>query len=143
MKKIVGAMIAGAAGIMALGMSSAFADDHRGRDRGHDRDGANVSFSISVGDAGYHDRRYDRRHYDGRRNGYRGRSGRVVNRQVYDTRYRARIILTEEVVRGRRGPRLVCTVQARGPQARYVSERRMHRIARRGCSPRARVRVYA
>ena len=116
------------------------------------------SFSVTIGDNGYdrydrynrndrYDRRgrYDRRndYYNGRRNGYRGREGRVVNREVFDTRYRARIVLVEEVVRTRRGPRLVCTVRARGPEARYVSERRMHRIANRVCSSGARIQVYA
>ena len=110
-----------------------------------------VSFSISIGDSRYDRRgRYDRGynrggdHYDrGRRNGYRGRDGRIINREVFDTRYRARIVLVEEAVRTRRGPRLVCTVEARGPEAGYVSERRMHKIARNNCSQRARVRVLA
>ena len=99
-----------------------------------------VRFSITIGD------RYDRRadYSDrGRRNGYRGRDGRVVNKQVFDTRHRARIVLIEEAVRTRRGPRLVCTVEARGPEARYVSERRLRRIARDNCSPRARIKVFA
>ncbi|NOX93708.1 MAG: hypothetical protein GXP04_01025 [Alphaproteobacteria bacterium] len=131
-----------------------------------------VSFSITIGDSNYdrydrrdrrdgynrynrnnrydrynrrdnHDR-YDRRNNQdyGRRNGYRGREGRVVNREVFDTRYRARIVLIEEVVRSRRGPRLVCTVQAKGPEAGYVSKRRMHRIANRVCSSSARIQVY-
>lgn len=112
-----------------------------------------VSFSIRVGDRydrydrrGRYDRydRYDRRgRYDRRRDGYRGDRTRVVNREVYNTRYRARIVLIEEVVRTRRGPRLVCTVKARGPEARYVSDRRMHRIANRDCSRRARINVYS
>lgn len=114
--------------------------------------GSGVSVSISVGDDRYDRRGYDRRGYDRRgdyrrdnyndRRGHRGRRG-VVNRQVFQTRHRARIVLIEEVVRGRRGPRLICTVRARGPEARYVSERRMYRIANRNCSSRARVRVYA
>ncbi len=114
-----------------------------------------VSFSIRIGDDGY-DRRdrhgdYDRhdgygrrgRHDDyGRRNGYRGDEGRIVNREVYDTRYRARIILTEEVIRTRHGPRLLCTVDARGPEARYVPNKRLRKIARDNCSRRAEVRIY-
>jgi hypothetical protein len=119
-----------------------------------------VSLSITVGDDGY-DRRgyrdddYGRRGYRddddgrrgyrdddyGRRNGYRGRDGRVVNREVYDTRYRARIVLTEEIVRTRHGPRLLCTVDARGPQARYVPNKRLRQIARNECSRRAEVRI--
>ncbi len=113
------------------------------------------SFSITIGDNNYD--RYDRRdrrdgygrrgrrndNYRGRRNGYRGREGRVVNREVFNTRYQARIVLVEEVVGSRRGPRLVCTVQARGPEAQYVSKRRMYRIANRTCSSSARIQVYA
>lgn len=82
---------------------------------------------------------YDR----GRDRNYRGGHRRGVNRQVFDTRYRARIILTEAVERGRHGPRLVCTVKARGPEAQYVSTRRMYRVANNNCSPRARVQVYS
>lgn len=114
-----------------------------------------LSISVRLGDDRYDRRgrydRYDRRdrydrydRYDrGRRHGYRGREGRIVNREIYDTRYRARIVLTEEVVRGRHGPRLVCTVRALGPQARFVPDRHLHRIARRECSRRAQIRVYA
>ncbi|PQA88644.1 hypothetical protein [Hyphococcus luteus] len=110
-----------------------------------------VTFSIRFGDHDYdrrsrHHDRYDRYDDRGRRNGYRGAhrgrgGGRLVNREVYDTRYRARIVLSERVVRTRRGPRLICTVDARGPQARYVPNRRLHRIARRECSRRADIRV--
>jgi len=115
------------------------------------------SFSITVGDDRYdrrgrHDRydrysrydRYDRRHrYNDRRHRYRGRDARRVNREVFDTRHRARIVLTEDVIRTRRGPRFVCNVTARGPEARYVSERRMRRIADRYCSHRARINIYS
>ena len=115
-----------------------------------------VSFSITFGDGYDSDRqyysdrqRYGERRYDRRsnryakRHGYRGRDGRILNRKVFDTRHRARIVLVEEVVRTRRGPRLVCTVEARGREANYVSKRRMHRIANNHCSPRARIKVYA
>ena len=121
-------------------------DDYR-----YDRD-SGVSFTITVGNDRYGDYRhsrydrgrYDHRRYDDRRRGYRGHRGyrsRVVNREVYNTRYRARIVLLEEVVRTRRGPRLFCTVSVRGPDANYVSERRVRRIARRDCSHDARIRV--
>lgn len=170
MKIIFKTMIAFALGAAALGASAAMAKpaycshDHDHRSHAADyydyypadkyyRSGpyrdSGFSLSIRVGDGydrydRYDDRYYDRdRRYRGRRHGYRHDRGRVVNREVFDTRYRARIILTEEVVRTRRGPRLLCTVRARGPEARYVSERRMHRIARRNCSHRARVRVVA
>ena len=116
--------------------------------------GSGLRISVRLGDS-YDNRRgnqrYDNRRGDRRSDNRRGdrryannRRGRVVNRQSFDTRYRARIILTEEIVRGRRGNRrLVCTVKARGPEANYVSKRRMHRVANRNCSPRARVRVYS
>ncbi|MEM9619435.1 MAG: hypothetical protein AAF936_15895 [Pseudomonadota bacterium] len=154
---------AGVTGVAAFGAAAAFASnapdyyaidhDRRSHAATHHNDypadqyyraGPNrdqdVRLSIAIGD-GYYDRqgRYDR----GLRNGYRGRAGRIINREVFDTRYRARIVLVEEAVRTRRGPRLICTVQARGPEAGYVSGRRMHRIARNYCSPRARVRVFA
>lgn len=118
-----------------------------------------VSFSITFGDGYSSGRRYgndhraDRRYNERRRSrrnnqrgknhGYRGRDGRIVNRQVFDTRYQARIVLVEEVVRTRKGRRLVCTVKARGQEASYVSKRRMRRIANNNCSPRARINVYA
>ncbi len=173
MKGFAKLLFAGASGFLALGASTAFASyqpdycdivhDHRSHAAnyydyypadsyyraGPYRD-SGVSFSITVGDSRYRDydrydygRHYDRRRDRGRRHGYRGRDSRVINREVFDTRYRARIVLVEEAVRTRRGPRLVCTVKARGPEARYVSERRMRRIARNNCSRRADIRVYA
>ena len=170
MKRLLKPVIAGALAIAAMGAGAAFAKpaycshdhDHRshaadyynyyGHDRyyraGAYRDGG-LSISVRLGDSDRYDRRgrYDDRHdYDRRngyrgRDGYRGREGRIVNREVYDTRYRARIILTEEIVRTRHGPRLICTVDARGPQARYVPNKHLRRIARRECSRRADVRI--
>ena len=126
----------------ALGAGAAWAD------HGQSRRDSGVSFQIVVSDRDY-DRRHDRRYnrydrydrYDnrGRRNGYG--NGRVVNREVYDTRYRARIILTERVVHTRRGARLTCTVDARGPQSHRVPNKRLRKIARRECSRRAEVRI--
>jgi len=83
--------------------------------------------------------RYNRHDRRGRYGRYRARS-RVVNREHYPTRYRARITLVEEVYYTRSGrEQLVCSVVVRGPQASYVSHRRLRRIARRGCSRYARV----
>ncbi len=164
MKQFMKPLIAGALAIAALGAGAAWAKpaycshDHDHRSHAADyynyysadkysRAGAyrnsGVSFSITFGDNDRYDRRdrYRDRHDYGRRNGYRGREGRIVNREVFDTRYRARIVLTEEVVRTRRGPRLLCTVDARGPQARYVPNKRLRKIARRECSRRAEVRI--
>lgn len=159
MNRVLSVFVAGATAVFALGFTAASAKHrsdacdydrhHRGqhaecydrhyadkRYRADRRSG--VSFSVQLGDNGY------LRVSDGyHRNHRRGYRGRLVNREVYDTRYRARIVLTEEVVRTRRGPRLVCTVAARGPEAGYVSKRRLKRIARRDCSHRARVRIYA
>ena len=149
MKPLIKTAMAGLLGLLALGTTAAFAGDysnsnhrsHRADDYDHyakDRyykagpHRGDVSFSINIGKAHY-DRRYDRR-----RN-----ARRVVYRDVFQTRYRARIVLTEEIVYRRKGARLVCTVRARGPEADYVSKRRIHRIANRHCSPRARVRVFA
>lgn len=115
----------------------------------YNRSGFSISFRVGDGyDNDRNNRRSDRNNRRSDRNYRRGdrngRRGRVVNRQTFETRYRARIVLTEEVVRGRRGNRnLVCTVQARGPEASYVPKRRMRRIANRSCSPRARVRIYS
>ncbi len=169
MRTFLKAFVAGAFAFGAVGVATASAEkqdgkpghDHRGHhadyydDYPHDRyyragpyRDSGFSFSITLGDDRY--RHYDRYHrsdrryrYNGRRHGYRGYDARRLNRQVFDTRYRARIVLTEDVIRTRRGPRLVCNVTARGPEARYVSERRMRRIANRNCSPRARINIYS
>lgn len=114
------------------------------RDRYYDAD-PQFTLSVSVGDRGYYDRggRYnDRPYYD--RRGYRDH-GRIVNRQSYRIRgYRAEAILVEEVFYGRRGgSNLVCTVTARGPDARYVPYGQLRRIAARECSRRADIRIYA
>lgn len=166
MKTLIKAAIAGALGLLALGATAAFAGykpDYCDRNHDHRSHHANyydyyakdryyragpyrgdVSFSVNFGNARHHrhyDRRYNHRYdhrYDRRRN-----ARRVVYRDVFDTRYRARIVLTEEIVHRRKGTRLVCTVRARGPEAEYVSKRRIHRIADRHCSPRARIRVFA
>ncbi len=171
MKSFLKSMVAGAIGIAALSAGAAWAkpdacrDNHDHRSHAVDyynyypadnyyRSGpyskSGLSISVRLGDdydrrdnRRYDNRRYDNRRYDdcGRSNGYRGDNRRVVNREVYDTRYRARIVLTEQIVRTRQGPRLICTVNARGPQARYVPDSHLRRIARRECSRRAEVRI--
>ena len=96
-----------------------------------------LSISVRLGD----DRNYNRgRDYDNRRN-YNQRQRRVVNREVYDTRYNARIILTEQVVRSRNGQQLICSVDARGRQANRVPYNRLKKVARRNCSKRAQIRI--
>ena len=171
MKKNMKTLIAGAIGAAALCAGAAWAKpaycnnnhDHRSHAAdyysyypadNYSRSGAyrssGLSISVNLGDRDYdrrdrgYDRRgrdYDRRDDRGRNNGYRGDRGRVVNREVYDTRYRARIILIEEVVRTRHGPQLICTIDARGPQARYVPNKQLRKIARKNCSRRAQVRI--
>ena len=171
MKAFFKAIAAGALGLAALGVTAANAKkpdfcDHDHDHRSHHADyydyyphdryyragpyrDSSFGFSVHFGDRGHYSRydRYDRydhrRRYHSRRNGYRGRHARLINKEVFDTRFRARIVLTEEVVHTRRGPRLVCNVKARGPEARYVSHRRMNRIADRYCSRRARINVYS
>ena len=83
----------------------------------------------------YRDRRGRYNDYDRRRP-----RSRVVHRENYSTRYRARITLVEEIYWTRSGrEQLVCSIVVKGPEAYYVPERRLRRIARRDCSPRARV----
>ncbi len=102
------------------------------------------SISLSFGNGGSYDRggrNNDRRYNDQR--GYRD-SGRVVNRDVYRIRgYRAEAILVEEAFYNRGGSNLVCTVTARGPDARYVPYGELRRIANRACSRRSDIRIYA
>lgn len=173
MKKFLSLITAVSAGIFALGAANASANGKPGFcdfDHDHRSHTANyydhykadkyykagpyqrssVSFSIRVGD------RYDpytnRNRYNnsrtvqadyGRRNGYRGASSRVLKKQTYDTRHRAKILLVEEVVYNKRRPNLVCTVKAVGPDARYVSNKRIKFIAKDKCSYNARINLYS
>jgi len=73
--------------------------------------------------------------------GFARRGRAVIYRNVLPTRGRARIVVVEEVVRRGRGPRRVCTVSVRGPDAPFVRPQRLRRVVRRHCSPRARVRI--
>lgn len=106
-------------------------------------DDPEFSVSLNFGNRGYYDRGgryYDKPYYD--RRGYRD-GGRVIRRDRYNLRrYRADAILIEEVFGGRRG-HIVCTVTARGPDARYVSHGELRSIAARKCSRRSQIRVYA
>lgn len=117
--------------------------DYYPKDRYYNAD-PQFSISLNYGDRGYYDRRgryYDRPYYDER--GYRDH-GRIVNRDVYRIRgYRAEAVLVEEVFYGRRGSNIVCTVKARGPDARYVPYGQLRRIADSACSRRADIRIYA
>jgi hypothetical protein len=79
--------------------------------------------------------RYDHDHY-----GY-GRS-RVIRRDVFDTRYRARIYLTEEEFYTRGGRYRVCTLEVRGPDRRYVPYGQVRSLANRQCSRRSEIRIH-
>jgi hypothetical protein len=112
-------------------------------DRRYYDDDDGVSLSVRVGDD---DRYYDRGYYRDRDRSYGRRydRDRVVRHETFDTRFRARVVLVEEIDYGRRGRgRLTCTVSARGPEAGYIRDRRLERIAHRYCSPHARIRVYS
>jgi hypothetical protein len=168
-------LVAGGAGLAALGVSAAMAD-HRpepcDRDHDHRSHAANyynyyptdryyragpyresgVSFSVTFGDSDPYDRpdRFDRRDHDGfdrydhgLRHGYRGREARILKHRTFDGWGRSRIVLTEEVVRTREGPRIICTVSASGPHARHVSALSLRRIANANCSRRAEIRILA
>lgn len=118
--------------------------DYYPRDRYYSAD-PEFSISLSFGDRGYYDRggRYnDRPYYD--RRGYRDH-GRIIDRDIVPIRgYRADAIVIEEVFGGRRGyDRVVCTVTARGPDARFVPYGQLRRIANRACSGRSEIRIYA
>lgn len=83
--------------------------------------------------------RADDRYYD---RGYSRRArSRVVNRITIPTRrWRARIVVVEEIYWTRSGrEQLVCSVLARGPEAYYVPHRRLRRAANRNCSRYARI----
>jgi len=114
-----------------------------------------ISVTLHTNDRRYNNSRYDnRRNYDRARNNRRNRgqnydrrgyrnANDVVKRQTFNTRFRARIVLKEKIVYGRRGDRLVCSVSVRGPEAEYVPYRRLKRVANNNCSPRARVSIRA
>lgn len=69
------------------------------------------------------------------------RGSRVIRRKVYDTRYRARIYLTEEEFYNGGRERRVCTLDVRGPDERYVPYGQLRSIASRECSRRSEIRI--
>lgn len=71
------------------------------------------------------------------------RGSEVVYRDVIPARGAARIIVTEEIVYGRRGAVRVCTVEAVGRDAWDISNRRLRQIAQRNCSRQASIRIRA
>ncbi|MEZ5897600.1 MAG: hypothetical protein R3C40_07505 [Parvularculaceae bacterium] len=141
MNKNIVAGLFGAAIILAAG--PAWAD--RGRDRDHDD--RTVVVRVNDNDRARYDRndRYDRYDRDQDRyrtnNGYRSNTNRAVSRKVINTRYRATIIVTERMMRGRYDRDRVCVVDARGPEARRISSRQLRSAARQHCSRRADIRI--
>jgi hypothetical protein len=103
------------------------------------RGGASVTIDVGRGGRYYDDYYGGRGRYDDR---YDRRGSRVIDRRTFDTRYRARIVLVEEIFYGRGRDRLVCTVSARGPDARYVPYGQLRSIAARHCSRRAEIRIH-
>ena len=154
---------------LSLGVTAAYADDRgdRGRDRGYDDQGRYDDRRPQQCSDDHDHRSHDQRYYDyypqdrySRAGYYRGdryddrfrdrdryddrygyRGSRVVRSRVFDTRYRARIYLTEEEFNSRGGWRRVCTVEARGPDRRYVPYGQLRSIASRECSRRSEIRI--
>lgn len=144
MKKKLVAGFFGAVVILAAG--PAFAD--HGRDRNNDD--TTIVVRVNDDDRGRYDRsdRYDRNDRNSRdtdryrkNNGYRANGDRAISRKVINTRYRAQIIITERMTRGRYNRDRICVVDARGPEARRISSRQLRHAARRHCSRRADVRI--
>ena len=149
MKSLLKATFALVLGLGVYGFSQASAEyrpDYCAID--HDHRSHNSSY-YDYYDA---DKYYRAGSYRGSRDGYnrgsryddgygrrRARS-RVVHRETFRTQYRASIVLVEEIYWTRSGrEQLVCSIVAKGREAHYVPQRRLRRIANRGCSPRARV----
>ena len=137
-----GNFIAGAAAaLLMIGAAPALADN--GSKRGDARN-ATVSVSYSTGAVKGNTRSHKANTRDHRYTHH-------TKRQTFDTRYRAYIVLTEENVRGKSKrksgygsnarTKRICTVEARGPQARYVSKRQLRRVAQNNCAKRAQIRI--
>ena len=167
-KRIAAGFAGALGGLLLLGAAPAQASDrhndcyvdHDRRSKHYDKDHCyendatfkkgrkkSGSFVITVGDRRGYDRAYVRFDARGDR-GYYNRRGRrgaseLIKREVFRTRGRARVVLTEEVIYGRRRTRLVCTVKARGRDADLVPYRRLKRIAYNNCSRRARINIIA
>ncbi|NNE40595.1 MAG: hypothetical protein HKN14_06715 [Marinicaulis sp.] len=107
------------------------ADNDRGRDTNYSQSDNRRGEANSRRDYNARDSRSDRSR------DYR----RSQTRKVFNTRYRATIVLTESYLSGRRGGRQVCTVTVRGPQARYIPKKKVRRIAKNNCSRWAKIRI--
>lgn len=133
--KLIAATIAG---VMTLGLTGVGVTSAAAKDGYSKNSRTSVSVTIRAGD---NRNSYDRNsNYD--RRGYRN-SSNIVKKRIINTKYRARIIVEEKIVYGRRNDRLVCTINVRGREAGYVSNRQLRRVANRNCSRRAIVRYNA
>ncbi|NNL88879.1 MAG: hypothetical protein HKP25_07390 [Marinicaulis sp.] len=112
--------------VFALGAAAPAFAQKGGRNADNDR-GRDTNYSQSDNRRGEANSRRDYR--------------RSQTRKVFNTRYRATIILTESYLSGRRGGRQVCTVTVRGPQARYIPKKKVRRIAKNNCSRWAKIRI--
>lgn len=120
--------------------------DHRGHEaRYYDYYPADRYYRAGPYRGDGYDDRYDRGRYDDRYDrGYGGRydrGSRVIRRDVFNTRYRARIFLVEEEFYTGRGVRRVCTLDVRGPDRRYVPYGYVRSLAYRACSRRSEIRI--
>lgn len=122
---------------LVIGMTApAFAQSDRNRGAGQNPSGA---YSQDAGRYEQNARGDQRSQNQDLRNDKR-RGGKSM---TFKTRYRATIILTENWVRGPRGPQNICTVSVRGPQSRLVPKKQIRQIARNNCSRGAQLRITA
>lgn len=138
MNGFIKALAVGIFSVATIGISAASAKDDRRSGDKRTNGKSNVAVSITLGSG--------QNAYNGNKNynnGYRSSGNRVVNRRVIGTRYRARIIVEEKIVRNRRGANLICTVSTRGKGSANISYKRLKRVANNNCSRRARVKIYA
>lgn len=108
--------------------------------RDSDRRRATDRRGDSYGQGEYRRTGYSERGYKGKRN--RNRGSKLLRTESYRSKYRAKIILKEELYYDRYNKTKVCTVQAYGPEQNYVSKRRLKRIAKNYCSYGSKIRIY-
>lgn len=113
--------------------------DYYDQDR-YSRAGAYNARSDYRGRDNYRGRRDYRRGDRYRGRGYYRPRSEVVFKKNLNTRYDAYITVVEENYWTRSGRvQRVCSVVPKGPEAYYIPQRRLERVANRNCSRRARV----
>jgi len=95
---------------------------------------------------GYNDRGYDRygrQKTKGRKHnaGYGYGGAKLLKKDVYRTKFHAKIIAKEQLVYNKRGAYKLCNVTARGPESGYVPYRRLKKISRNYCSYDAKITI--